>query len=82
VYTVVQKTLIDGQVYFDRQHDLAARPALEKEKQALIEKEKQAAAEEKKHEEQPEKKPDQKRDQKKKLPRQSDAGEAVSGGAR
>ena len=81
VYAVVQKTLIDGQVYFDRQHDLAARPALEKEKQALIEKEKQAAAEEKKHEEKPEKKPDQKQDHKKKPPKPSDAGEAVSGGA-
>jgi imidazolonepropionase-like amidohydrolase len=42
-YAVVQKTLIDGQVYFDRQHDLAGRASLEKEKKALLEKEKKAA---------------------------------------
>src|SRR5579863_6875853 len=42
-YAVVQQTLIDGRVYFDRQHDLAARPNLEKEKKALMEKEKKAA---------------------------------------
>src|SRR6201988_4202865 len=45
VYAVVQKTLIDGRVYFDRQQDLAARAGLEKEKKALLEKEKKAAAE-------------------------------------
>jgi imidazolonepropionase-like amidohydrolase len=39
VYSVVEKTLIDGQVYFDREHDLARRQALEQEKQALLEKE-------------------------------------------
>src|ERR1700675_2416711 len=33
VYAVAQKTLIDGTVYFDRQRDIDARPALEKEKQ-------------------------------------------------
>src|SRR5450432_1406123 len=38
-YAVVQKTLIDGRVYFDRQRDIAGRPALEKEKKALLEKE-------------------------------------------
>lgn len=31
-YAVVQKTLIDGRVYFDRQRDIAERPALEKER--------------------------------------------------
>src|SRR5271156_4047333 len=41
-YAVVQQTLIDGRVYFDRQRDLAARPNLEKEKKALLEKEKKA----------------------------------------
>lgn len=41
-YAVVQKTLIDGRVYFDRQKDIAARADLEKEKKALIEKEKKA----------------------------------------
>jgi imidazolonepropionase-like amidohydrolase len=38
-YAVVQKTLIDGRVYFDRQRDLSDRPKLEKEKKALLEKE-------------------------------------------
>ena len=42
-YAVVQKTLIDGRVYFDRQKDIAARPEREKEKKALIDKEKKAA---------------------------------------
>jgi len=53
-YAVVQKTLIDGRVYFDRQQDIAGRPALEKEKKALLEKERKAA-----------KKPDEKKDEKK-----------------
>jgi imidazolonepropionase-like amidohydrolase len=78
VYAVAQKTLIDGQVYFDRERDLAARPALEKEKQALVEKEKRAAAEEKKHDEKPDKKPDAK-----KKPSKADhSGQVVSGGSR
>jgi adenine deaminase len=42
-YAVVQKTLIDGKVYFDRQRDIAERPEREKEKKALMEKEKKAA---------------------------------------
>jgi imidazolonepropionase-like amidohydrolase len=41
-YAVVQKTLIDGRVYFDRQKDIADREAREKEKKALLEKEKKA----------------------------------------
>src|SRR5256712_7061744 len=41
-YAVVQKTLIDGRVYFDRQRDIAGRPEREKEKKALLEKEKKA----------------------------------------
>jgi imidazolonepropionase-like amidohydrolase len=52
-YAVVQKTIIDGRVYFDRERDIAARAGLEKEKKALIDKLKKAA--EKKPEE---KKPD------------------------
>jgi imidazolonepropionase-like amidohydrolase len=52
-YAVVQKTLIDGRVYFDRQRDIAERPEREKEKKALTDKLKKAA--EKKPEE---KKPD------------------------
>jgi hypothetical protein len=42
-YAVVQKTLVDGRVYFDRQRDLAGRASVEKEKKALLEKEKKAA---------------------------------------
>jgi len=52
-YAVVQKTLIDGRVYFDRERDIAGRADREKEKKELLEKEKKAA--EKKPEE---KKPD------------------------
>src|ERR1700694_4277937 len=37
-YAVVQKTLIDGRVYFDGQRDIAERAEREKEKKALIEK--------------------------------------------
>jgi imidazolonepropionase-like amidohydrolase len=55
-YAVVQKTLIDGRVYFDRQKDIASRADLEKEKKALLEKEKKSS---KKDEKKPgEKKPD------------------------
>jgi len=43
VYAVPQKVLIDGQVYFDRQQDLARRATLENEKKALVEKESKAA---------------------------------------
>ncbi len=52
-YAIVQKTLIDGRVFFDRQRDIAERSGREKEKKALIDKFKKAA--EKKPEE---KKPD------------------------
>jgi len=41
-YAVVQKTLIDGRVYFDRQRDIAQRPEREKEKKALLDKEKKS----------------------------------------
>ncbi len=66
-YAVVQKTLIDGRVYFDRQQDIAARAGLEKEKKALLEKEKKAAAP--KEEKKPgEKKPEEKKPEEKKKP--------------
>jgi adenine deaminase len=52
-YAVVQKTLIDGRVYFDRQRDIAERSERENEKKALMDKLKKSA--EKKPEE---KKPD------------------------
>src|SRR5580692_10603718 len=41
-YAVVQETLIDGRIYFDRKRDIAEREAREKEKKALMEKEKKA----------------------------------------
>src|SRR5277367_2618830 len=81
VYAVVQKTLIDGQVYFDRQRDIDGRPALEKEKQDLLAKEKKAS-EEKKAGEKTEAKPEKKSDQKKKRPpTNQDAGTESAGGA-
>ena len=70
-YAVVEKTLIDGRVYFDRQKDIAGRPALEKEKKALLDKEKAAAKkpEEKKGEKPGEtKKPEEKKPEEKKKP--------------
>ncbi len=42
-YAVVQKTLIDGRVYFDRQRDIVQRSEREKEKKALLDKEKKSA---------------------------------------
>jgi imidazolonepropionase-like amidohydrolase len=41
-YAVVQKTLINGRVYFDRQRDIADRPLREKEKKALLDMEKKS----------------------------------------
>ena len=67
-YAVVQKTLIDGRVYFDRAKDISDRPEREKEKKALMEKEKKEKAAEKKSEarkpegrETEEKKPEEKK---------------------
>src|SRR5277367_2216411 len=82
-YAVVQETLIDGRVYFDRKRDIAGRETREKEKKALMEKEKKA--DEKKAEGKPgekkrgEGKPDDKpKSEDKPKPPQADA---VSGGA-
>jgi imidazolonepropionase-like amidohydrolase len=86
-YAVVQKTLIDGRVYFDRQRDIADRAAREKEKKALLEKEKNSEKKpeagegakkpgEKKSEE---KKPEEKKPEEKPKPPQASA---ASGGAR
>ncbi len=86
-YAVVQQTLIDGRVYFDRKRDISERDAREKEKKALMEKEKKAeekkpgAAGEggKKPGAKPdEKKPEEKKPEDKPKPPQADA---VSGGA-
>jgi imidazolonepropionase-like amidohydrolase len=67
-YAVVQKTLIDGRVYFDRQRDIAERAEHEKEKKALLEKQKKA---EKKPEE---KKPEEKKSEQKTKPPSDAAG--------
>jgi imidazolonepropionase-like amidohydrolase len=42
-YAVVQKTLVDGRVLFDRDKDIAGRAALEKEKKDLLAKDKARA---------------------------------------
>jgi imidazolonepropionase-like amidohydrolase len=42
-YAKVQKVLIDGHKYFDRDEEVSSRPAKAAEKQKLLEKEKQAA---------------------------------------
>ncbi len=44
-YSVVDKTIIDGQVYFDRAQDLARRSALEQEKESLLDRERGTKAE-------------------------------------
>jgi len=91
-YAVVQKTLVDGRVYFDRQRDIAGRAAREKEKRELLEKEKKSAekkpetgeaakkpGEKKPEEKKPEeKKPEEKKPEEKPKPPQASA---VSGGA-
>jgi imidazolonepropionase-like amidohydrolase len=86
-YAVVQETLIDGRVYFDRKRDVSEREAREKEKKALMEKEKKA--EEKKPGaageggKKPGAKPDEKRLEEKKPEdkRKPPQTVAVSGGA-
>jgi len=61
-YAVVQKTLIDGRVYFDRKQDIAARAGLEKEKKAAAPKEEKKPGEKKPDEKKPEeKKPEEKK---------------------
>ncbi|HXE76088.1 MAG TPA: amidohydrolase family protein [Candidatus Xenobia bacterium] len=55
VYSVPQKVLIDGEVYFDRQKDIAHRAEIEKERKELKEKEKP------KEQKKDEKKPDEKK---------------------
>jgi imidazolonepropionase-like amidohydrolase len=88
VYAVAQKTLIDGQIYFDRQRDMEGRAALDKEKQDLLDKEKKAAEEKKEEEKKAGEKPPAKPDKKKKpdekrQPPQNDSNShrAITGGA-
>jgi imidazolonepropionase-like amidohydrolase len=73
-YAVVQKTLIDGRVYFDREKEITGRAVLEKEKKDLLEKtrkrqdEEKKAGEKKSEEKKAEgKKPDEKKLEEKKL---------------
>jgi imidazolonepropionase-like amidohydrolase len=61
-YAVVEKTLIDGRVYFDRENDIAGRATVEKEKKDLLEK----AAKEQEKEKEKEKKPEGKKPEEKK----------------
>jgi imidazolonepropionase-like amidohydrolase len=86
-YAVVQQTLIDGRIYFDRKRDIADRDAREKEKKALMDKEKKAG--EKKPDatieigkgrgaKPDDKKPEEKKPEDKPKPPQADT---VSGGA-
>ncbi len=79
-YAVVQKTLIDGRVYFDREKDLAGRAALEQEKKDLLEKAKKKAEEKKTEEKKSEgKKPEEKKpEEKPKTPKE----QVVTEGAR
>lgn len=48
-YAKVQKVLIDGEIYFDRDKDLSERPAKEARKKMLLEREKQRQAEQAKN---------------------------------
>src|SRR5262249_32804953 len=83
-YAVVEKTLIDGHVYFDRSKDIAGRAALEKEKKEHQEKASKAREQEKEKEKKPktkkteEKKSEEKKREEKPNPPQSDA---LEGGA-
>ena len=84
-YAVVQRTLIDGRVYFDLEKDIANRTEIEKEKKALTEKLKAAEKkpEEKKPEEKksPEKKPEEKPKAPAPAPTPTAAQGALLGGA-
>jgi imidazolonepropionase-like amidohydrolase len=80
-YAVVEKTLIDGRVYFDRVKDISGRAALEKEKKDLLGKAAKKPEAEKKPDEKKagEKKPEEKKPETKKpedmpKPPQADAG--------
>jgi imidazolonepropionase-like amidohydrolase len=83
VYAVAQKTLIDGQVYFDRAKDIAGRAALDKEKQDLLAKEKKVAEEKDKDKKDDDKSDTKKKPDSKKKPPKNDAdsGRAIAGGA-
>jgi imidazolonepropionase-like amidohydrolase len=90
VYAVVQKTLIDGRIYFDKDKDILGRPALEQERKDLLAKAKKDSEKkdsEKKEEATPkpgdkaaaEKKPEEKKPDEKPKPPQAFE---TAGGAR
>jgi len=77
-YAVVQKTLVDGRVLFDRDKDIAGRATLENEKKDLIAKEKAAA----KKPEEKSKRPDEKKpEEKPKPPSEEQSAVSANGGA-
>lgn len=85
VYAVVQKTIIDGHVYFDREADISRRAGLAKEKQELLEKQKIAAKAAPKTEAEKNKKEQKKphgKAKKHEKPQQPELADAMSGGAR
>ncbi|HKS67405.1 MAG TPA: amidohydrolase family protein [Candidatus Acidoferrales bacterium] len=85
VYAVVQKTIIDGHVYFDREADISRRAGLAKEKQELLEKQKIAAKAAPKTEAEKNKKEEKKphgKAKKHEKPQQPELADAMSGGAR
>ena len=96
-YAVVQKTLIDGRVYFDRQRDIAERSEREKEKKVLIDKLKKSAEKkpedkkpdatvpigQKPSEKKPEvKKPEEKKPEEKPKPPQSNGADVAAAAVR
>jgi imidazolonepropionase-like amidohydrolase len=84
-FAVVEKTLIDGRVYFDRAKDIAGRAALEKEKKELQEKAAKAREQEKEKEKKPEEKKAEEKKSEEKKPEEkpkSPQGDQLEGGAR
>jgi imidazolonepropionase-like amidohydrolase len=82
-YAVVQKTLVDGRVMFDRDKDIADRAVLEKEKKDLIAKEKAAAKKSEENKGEPAKKPEEKKPEEKPKPPSGDpTAVSANGGAR
>ena len=85
VYAVVQKTIIDGHVFFDRQEDIASRAALAKEKQNLLEKQEKAGQPAPKPQapaEKSEKKKPRSKTKKREKPAEPELADALAGGAR
>jgi imidazolonepropionase-like amidohydrolase len=71
-YAVVQKTIVDGRVLFDREKDIAGRGALEKEKQDLLTKAKKATEKKADEKKSDDKKPDAKKPEEKPKPPSDD----------